>query len=72
MGSDPEEDKAKLPNKPITFVGIPDEVASFLDVGAEGEFYLRIESIEGRMVFPLGDEIETKLGALVDDYFTYL
>lgn len=73
MESDSSENKARLPNKPITFLDIPtDDVGYFLDKHPDTSYYLRIESIGGRVVIPLGDEIEVKLGALVDDYFTHL
>ena len=72
MGSDDSEDSPKLPNKPVTFLDIPtEEVAWFIDHTSEG-YYIRIEALQGRVVIPLGHEIEIKLGALVDDYFTHL
>ena len=72
MGSNPSEDKAKLPHKPITFLDIPtEEVAWFIDK-TENSYFIRIEAMGGRVVIPLGDEIEIKLGALIDDYFTHL
>jgi len=72
LESHPGENSPKLPNKPITFLDIPTEdIAYFIDKVTDS-YFLRLETMSGRVIIPLGDEFENKLGGLVDDYFTYL
>lgn len=61
--------------KKTAFVELPEESCFFLDfLESTGEYYLRIEGMDMRMVIPVGEpeRLEAYFGGVVDEYFSYL
>ena len=61
--------------KKTAFLEMPEEACFFLDfLQSTGEFYLRIEGMDMRMVIPVGEleKLDSYFGGVVDEYLTYL